>query len=56
MLHPAIGKVSMGTAVEWFKKEELHEQTIAEFTGVSPKMFGVWLWIQAITKLWMIWK
>ena len=25
MLHPAIGKVSMGAAVEWLKKEEVHQ-------------------------------
>ena len=24
MVHPAIGKVTMGAAVEWFKKKELH--------------------------------
>ena len=28
MLNPAIGKVSMGAAVEWFKTEEVHEYTL----------------------------
>jgi hypothetical protein len=32
MGNPTNGKVTMGAAVEWFKKEKLHWQTIAQFT------------------------
>jgi hypothetical protein len=32
MFDPAIGKVTMRATIEWFKEEEFHEQTLAQFT------------------------
>ena len=37
MAHPAIGKISMRAAVEWFKEEKLHEYTLMLHTHADAQ-------------------
>jgi len=48
MLDPAIGKVTMRATIEWFKKEEFHEQTLMLHTHAEEKRVRVrQMWARA---------